>query len=122
MNLYWVETEDHDEDWFIVALSKQAAERVHEKLEGYGDGDARAKLVVAVPPSIAAAPGWPSNAVLEACGAEFVRRSQPRVVKIAGQSYAEGMLQQELDQRADDLFEAHGDRRRNGTARRGVGQ
>ena len=40
MNLYWVETDDHDEDWFIVAGSSEAAEKWFELAEGYDPSDA----------------------------------------------------------------------------------
>jgi hypothetical protein len=29
INLYWVTTDDHDEDWFILAPTAQAARRYH---------------------------------------------------------------------------------------------
>jgi hypothetical protein len=32
MKLYWVTTDDHDEDWFIVASSSQAACNAHEDM------------------------------------------------------------------------------------------
>ena len=36
--LYWCETDDHDEDWFIVAESAEEACHIHESAEGYDDG------------------------------------------------------------------------------------
>ena len=30
MNLYWVTTNDHSEDWFIVANNEQEATKYHE--------------------------------------------------------------------------------------------
>ena len=42
MKLYWVTTEDHDEDWFIVASSPEEASKYHEDMEGYVPGDADA--------------------------------------------------------------------------------
>ena len=35
MELYWVTTEDHGEDWFIVAISSKEAAKLHEDMEGY---------------------------------------------------------------------------------------
>ena len=46
VKLYWVTTADHDEDWFIVAESARQARAYHEHYEGYGAGDARARLIV----------------------------------------------------------------------------
>ena len=46
VKLYWVTTADHDEDWFILATSARQARSFHENYEGYGVGDARARLIV----------------------------------------------------------------------------
>jgi hypothetical protein len=46
VRLYWVTTDDHDEDWFIFAESARSARSFHEHYEGYGAGDARARLIV----------------------------------------------------------------------------
>ena len=46
IKLYWVTTADHDEDWFIFAESARSARSYHEHYEGYGKGDARARLIV----------------------------------------------------------------------------
>ena len=49
MKLYWVTTENHDEDWFIVASSPEEASKYHEKMEGYNIGDAEAEEVLDIP-------------------------------------------------------------------------
>jgi hypothetical protein len=62
MKLFWVTTDDHDEDWFIVAPDAAAAARFHEDAEGYDEGDATAELVCTVPhdaPDVET--GWPSG-------------------------------------------------------------
>jgi hypothetical protein len=41
VNLYWVTTDDHDEDWFILARTSRTAESYHIQYEGYEPGDAR---------------------------------------------------------------------------------
>ena len=46
IKLYWCTTSDHDEDWFILAESARSAKRYHEYYEGYGAGDAQARLIV----------------------------------------------------------------------------
>ncbi len=49
MNLYWCETFDHDEDWFIVAASAIEACRMHETVEGYEKGEAHATFIKRIP-------------------------------------------------------------------------
>lgn len=49
LNLYWVETDDHDEDWFVVARNARQACSYHEDYEGYARRDATATLVARVP-------------------------------------------------------------------------
>jgi hypothetical protein len=46
IKLYWCTTRDHDEDWSILADSASQARVYHEYHEGYGAGDARARLIV----------------------------------------------------------------------------
>ena len=71
--LFWASTEDHDEDWFIVAHTAAAAARLHEDLEGYGHKDAEAEFVCEVPSSCQNfVAGWPSDALIAACGGKFL--------------------------------------------------
>ena len=46
IKLYWVTTQDHDEDWLIFADSAKEARAYHENYEGYGKGDAHSRLIV----------------------------------------------------------------------------
>ena len=46
MKLYWVTTQDHDEDWFVFAESARQARAFHEDCEGYDKGDAHSRLIV----------------------------------------------------------------------------
>ena len=48
MELFWVTTEDHDEDWFVVASSAEEASRFHEDAEGYDPGDATAEEILSL--------------------------------------------------------------------------
>jgi len=118
MNLYWVETEDHDEDWFVVASNDRAAARFHERNEGYARGDAQATFIVEVPGRLKARAGWPSEEDLEACGAKILRPDTPRLVEIGGRQFCEGTLEHEIEQISDDAFEARGEGRLNKTAPR----
>lgn len=120
MNLYWVETADRAEDWFVVARSKRGAARWHEKAEGYGSGDAVATLVLRIPSDLESPQGWPSHELLEACGAKIRRAETPRVVEIGGTRFVEGYLEFDIRQLADDGFEAVGQGRPNETKRRSL--
>ncbi|MFO0754854.1 MAG: hypothetical protein U0359_00060 [Byssovorax sp.] len=107
--LYWCETDDHDEDWFVVARTDDDARAFHERMEGYGDDEAWATLVCVLPDAeqeAAAVRGehWPPEETLLACGAEIFTSapqdgkndlraemgSYGRVVKIRGRVYGEG--------------------------------
>jgi len=104
--LYWCETEDHDEDWFVVARSAAEATEYYEGYEGYDEDDANAELVCVLPRSEQdrAEPGWPDHHLLEACGAEVLNltpqdgakelRAQvgsgSRLVRIKGRIFSEG--------------------------------
>jgi hypothetical protein len=79
--IYWATTEDHDEDWFIVATSAREARRGHENAEGYDRGDAEAERIVTIPAHLQGEEGWfdpgkktwskyvwPSDDLLVACG------------------------------------------------------
>ena len=93
MNLYWVTTEDHHEDWFIVAASAAKASMFHEREEGYDKGDAKAVKILDIPTHIEVIQGWPSEQQLLALGANFIRNETPRVVEINGAKFSEGMLE-----------------------------
>jgi len=91
MKLYWVTTEDHHEDWFIVAPSREVASKFHEENEGYNPGDATSIEIIDIPDNIIADIGWPPDEVLLSVGAKFINKEEPRVVEINGQQYVEGM-------------------------------
>jgi len=117
MNLYWCETTDHEEDWFIVASSAKEARRVHEDGEGYDRGDARAKLIVRIPKDVHAPCGYPSHALLRTLGAVFISEGTPRMVQIGASMYQEGGMDAVIDRVNDDQSEAMGKGRPNGTTR-----
>ena len=111
--MYWVTTEDHDEDWFIVASSSKEAAKYHEDMEGYDRGDAKAEEILDIPENVPADKGWPSDELLLAVGAKFLLNEQSRIVEIAGRKFCEGMLEAILSEIVDDIFEARGDERLN---------
>ena len=115
MKLYWVTTEDHDEDWFVVAESSREAARFFEDFEGYDPGDAVAEAVLDIPGDVRAEMGWPPDELLEALGASALTSDGTRVVEIGGRRFAEGLLEETLRSLDDDLFEASGKDRINRT-------
>ena len=117
MNLYWCETPDHDEDWFIVASSAKEARRLHEEEEGYGPGDARATLVCCIPRTLSVRKGWPDHDLLRALGAVFLSESTPRVVELRSTIYQEGGMDAVLRRLEDDQAGAIGKGRPNRTSR-----
>jgi hypothetical protein len=117
MNLYWCETADHNEDWFIVASSVQEACRLHEDAEGYDSGDARAILVRRIPKHLTPSKGWPDHDLLRVLGAVFLSETTPRVVQIGQTAYEEGGMDAVIDRLSDDQAEAAGKGRSNKTTR-----
>ncbi|MBW1824537.1 MAG: hypothetical protein JRI87_08215 [Deltaproteobacteria bacterium] len=117
MNLYWVTTDDHGEDWFIVSHTKQEATRFHEDAEGYEIGDAAAEMILEIPEAITADVGWPPEELLESCGANIRVGGSARVVEIGGRKFSEGLMESTIRTLDDDMFEAEGKGRPNKTER-----
>src|SRR5262249_19685317 len=117
MNLYWCETADHDEDWFIVASSAKEAYRLHKGVEGYGPGDARATLICRIPRTLSVHKGWPGHDLLRALGAVFLSETTPRVVEICSTIYQKGGMDAVINRLRDDQPEAAGQGRPNKTTR-----
>ena len=104
--LYWCETDDHDEDWFVIARNAEEAQAFHVDAEGYDEDDASAQLVCVMPAPLqeGAERGWPSREQIIACGGEFLPNvpqdglnelrarvdSGSRVVKFGSRVFAEG--------------------------------
>jgi len=120
MNLYWVTTEDHAEDWFIVAGSAQEAAAFHEDAEGYAYGDATSEMILEIPDGVAAETGWPSDEVLKSCGAGFLSEAPTRVVEIDNRRFSEGLMESTLRSLDDDIFEALGKERLNETKKSNI--
>ena len=117
MKLYWVTTDDHHEDWFIIASSTNEASKLHEEFEGYDLGAASAQEIINIPDNITVEVGWPSEDVLLSVGAKFIKEDEPRIIEINGKQYAEGMLEAHLKESDDDIFELLGEKRLNQTQR-----
>lgn len=97
--IYWCTTEDHDEDWFVIARSARDARRYHEDAEGYSRGDAEAELVCRLPgneyPDDSEG-SWPRPEDLAACGIEVEVTPEGRIARYKGRTFAEGMLEGEI--------------------------
>ncbi len=117
MKLYWVTTDDHHEDWFIIASSTNEASKLHEEFEGYDLGAASAQEIINIPDNITVEVGWPSEDVLLSVGAKFIKEDEPRIIEINGKQFAEGMLEAHLKESDDDIFELLGEKRLNQTKR-----
>ena len=115
MYLYWVTTEDHAEDWFIIANSAEEAAKFHETVEGYEWGDATTEMIPEIPGGITADVGWPSEEVLQACGANIIADGFSRVVEIGGRKFSEGLMESTIRTLDDDMFEEIGEGRPNKT-------
>jgi hypothetical protein len=119
INLYWVTTLDHDEDWFIFARTPRSAASYHEDYEGYDSGDAKARLVIAgvqLPEYEQGPPPCHAQlADLIALGFEVVGADpNQREVRFNGELYLEGDLQALVVEASDKLREAQKKRRSNG--------
>jgi hypothetical protein len=98
IRLYWVFTEDRKEDWFIFASRARQAQAYHENYEGYGKGDAEARLVIAnvpleefengKPPCHAQMPDLLKLGLKDAGSAPSIRR-----VEYQGEIFEEGILE-----------------------------
>lgn len=115
MKLYWVTTEDHHEDWFIIASSTNEASQLHEEFEGYDLGSANAQEILSIPDNLQVESGWPSEDVLLSVGAIFISNDEPRIIEINGKQFTEGMLETHLKELDDDIFELLGEKRLNQT-------
>ena len=116
LNLYWCSTEDHSEDWFILAPTVQEAQVLHADYEGYEPEDVEAELVCAIPAEVEAKPGWPQAGLIEACGGTIlVDEPEPRQVRIGRRTYIEGAIDSVLARANDDIAESRGDGRPNNT-------
>jgi hypothetical protein len=115
MKLYWVTTDDHHEDWFMIASTAREAAKMHEKYEGYDAGEAIAEKILQIPENISCEKGWPEEQLLIDLGAAFLLDGPTRVVEINGRKFCEGLLEAEIQEITDNIFELYDGRRPNKT-------
>ena len=104
-DLYWVETPDHEEDWFVVAKSYAEAESYFEDAEGYDPDEAYADVVCEMTADAMILMNWregyPAPGVIEACGGVFLPPAErtpehvlcdcgQRIVRFGDKVFAEG--------------------------------
>jgi hypothetical protein len=113
-------TDDHDEDWFILAPTAQAARRYHAEYEGYSSGDAHAELIMRVVAGQISGP-TPRHAQLahlRKLGFEVLSPDpHGRTVRLAGRTFVEGHLESLVAEASDHAWEALGAGRPLGTKR-----
>jgi hypothetical protein len=120
VNLYWVTTDDNSEDWFIFARTRRAAANFHENYEGYNTYDASARTILSNVQLVKYVNGPPPcHAQIEdlwALGFEIVDSPKfERAVRFREELFVEGGMEALVMAMHDDLFEASGKRRPNGT-------
>jgi len=121
VNLYWVATDDHDEDWFILARTARTAENYHVQYEGYAPGEARAELILraGTEPILGSIPRHAQLEDLQVLGFEILNPDpNGRCVKRNGRIFLEGHLESMVAEVRDDAHEAIGKGRPLGTRRR----
>src|SRR5260370_8009850 len=121
VNLYWVTTDDHDEDWFILARTSRTAESYHIQYEGYEPGDARAELILraGTDPNPGPIPRHAQLEDLQTLGFEILNPDpNGRCVRRNGRTFFEGHLESMVAGVRDDALEALGNGRPWATTRR----
>jgi hypothetical protein len=118
MKLYWVTTDFHEEDWFVLAQNAEAAARFHEDAEGYERGDAVAEEVMDIPDEIPVERGWPPPDLLKTLGAKMIYSDLSRVVELSGRTFCEGLMDAAIYTITDNVFELLGRGRPNQTPKK----
>lgn len=119
LKLYWVTTEDHDEDWFVIARSARSARSFFEDYEGYDPADASAELVLSnfQPAAPGPIPRHAQEEDLRAAGFRVHTADAQRVAMRGGRRFIEGATESIIRSADDDAAEARGQGRPNRTKR-----
>ncbi len=115
MILYWVTTEDHFEDWFVLAASPEEATQYFEDYEGYNPGDAEAEEIIGISEDLQLEKGWPSRELLEMLGFVYLSDEHTRVIEFLGRKFIEGGMEEIINKINDDLIEENTGERPNKT-------
>lgn len=84
-------------------------------MEGYDLESVHVEEIMEVPENMHIKTGWPDEEELTALGAKFIRNESPRVVEITGRKFCEGMMDSEMLELYDNIFEERGQSRPNKT-------
>jgi len=91
--IYWVETKDHSEDWFVGAKNSRSARAFFEGYEGFNPFDASAKKLCPIPYKCnQQRPFYAQLDLLRKCGFHIISRGPARVVRRNGKIYREGIV------------------------------
>jgi hypothetical protein len=117
MILYWVTTEDHDEDWFVLAPSPEEATQYFENYEGYNEGDAEAEEIIGISDDLQLETGWPDKELLKKLGFVYLSNEDDhtRVVEFYGRKFIEGEMEAIIAELSDNLIEEQSGERPNKT-------
>lgn len=97
MKLYWVFSKTKTEDWFVIAKSKQKAERFFENAEGFDTYEGQAELICLIPKKIIVKfeveeEKFPNLEILKELGGVIYSEDVPRIINFNGKVYVEGHL------------------------------
>lgn len=114
--LYWVSTPDHDEDWFIFAISARSAAKFHADYEGYSPGEASAEPILETPETAGPFPRHAQIEDLTALRFKILKSGDHgRSVKYGDRTFVEGHLESFIAEIDDNNSEAVGKGRPRGT-------
>jgi len=123
--LYWMTTDDHEEDWFVLAADPRSALSYHlgyEVLAGHQDAKAEAILGIPNPSALPKGQTLPRRATLAdlaTLGFQCCSGGLQKIVRYQGRTFIEGDLELSIMTSRDDYLEGKGKGRPNGTARSG---
>ena|SRR2546421_1701064 len=126
--LYWIETPDGDENWFVIAKNSRSAAAYEDTSTGFNPGDCKAVFVKEVPEQflrqaelreqeenwradgkpLASSdprwPGYPSDWLLETLGVDFISLEGRKTATVDGKRYAITSLEELYLNRSPDLI------------------
>lgn len=94
MNIYWVDSLDHGEDWFVAANSMHEAMKFFAQDLGYDlvGNEIRATEVCAVPENVSIAEAqFLDEDQISACGGELLRYDDRDLLEVVDQSVLDQM-------------------------------
>ena len=95
MKLFWVSTNCHTEDWFVVSKTESKAQRFFDDYEGFDLGGSKAQFICEIAPELIKKFGLkqsqhPEMELLTCLGGKVHSEEVPRIVNFNGKVYKEG--------------------------------